>query len=602
MKRLSLLCSLIFGFSLTKVPAQDSAIIETITHWRGVEDAIVLLRNESSLLPLKKLETWRPGSLTFYEVPVFEETLRKYSVFSTPPQRPTKNDLVVVALDAAEYSPVNPAFREFEQQVDTLVRRAKVVAVLFGNPEIIARLPSFRQAEALLLVPGVDEPSQSLAAQVIFGGVEAKGRLEQPIGNFFKKGDGLDTPGNLRLRYSPSERVGMNGQLLADSIAAIVQEGILAHAYPGAQVLVAKDGHVVFHQAYGYHTYDSLQALRTTDIYDFASVTKVTTTLPALMKLYGEGKFDPDAPLKRYFRFFKKSNKSDLTFRSMLAHNARLKPGIVFWRQAQDDNGNWKRRTFKTCYSKRYPIRITDSLFLFKKYPKKMYAGIRAQPLEEKPGYVYSDLSFILYPKVVERLTGQRLEGYLGTNFYRPLGANTLAYNPLRIFPKERIVPTERDTFFRKMQVQGTVHDENAAMLGGVSGHAGLFGSANDLAKLFQMYLNGGVYGGERFIAESALAEFTRCQYCAEGNRRSLGFDKPLIDYDPASSYVAKSASSASFGHSGYTGTFVWADPESKLLVIFFSNRVYPDRSSRGLYDLNIRARVQEAAYQAMRR
>jgi CubicO group peptidase (beta-lactamase class C family) len=193
------------------------------------------------------------------------------------------------------------------------------------------------------------------------------------------------------------------------------------------------------------------------------------------------------------------------------------------------------------------------------------------------------------------------LEDYLKKTFYRPLGATTLTYNPLRSYPKERILPTERDTFFRRQQVHGTVHDETAAMLGGVSGHAGLFGSAGDLAKLVQLYMNMGEYGGERYMSEAAVREFTRCQYCPEGNRRALGFDKPLIEWNAKQSYVARSASPDSFGHSGYTGTFFWADPQSNLMVIFLSNRVYPDRSHTGISDLNIRPRVQQVVYDAMK-
>ena len=238
---------------------------------------------------------------------------------------------------------------------------------------------------------------------------------------------------------------------------------------------------------------------------------------------------------------------------------------------------------------------------MFKKYKKKIFKGIKELPLNEERAYVYSDLSFILYPDVVERLAKTPLETYLKQTFYRPLGAQTLTYNPLRYFPKSRIVPTEQDTFFRMIQVHGTVHDETAAMLDGVSGHAGLFGSANDLAKLVQMYLNGGEYGGQRFIEASAVKEFSRCQFCEAGNRRGLGFDKPLIEYDPAESYVAKDASPESFGHSGYTGTFFWADPVYDLQVIFFSNRVYPYRSSRKLYELDIRPRIQQAVYDAMK-
>ncbi|MBK9016614.1 MAG: serine hydrolase [Saprospiraceae bacterium] len=477
--------------------------------------------------------------------------------------------------------------------------------VIFGDPMTIFKLIIVQEGFPLMLVPKADSLGQSLAAQLVFGGCAAsgltnEGRMQSELPPFLRQYNGLTTQAT-RLGYCPPALVGLDAQLLEDSIRAIVEEGIRAQAFPGAQVLVAKDGMVVFHETYGFHTYDSLRPVRPDDLYDFASVTKVTSTLPALMKLYGEGKFELDAPLKKYLPFFKKTDKADVTYRHFLAHNGRLKPSIVFWREAKNEHGGWKKRSFRTVESRRYPIRITDSLFLFKNYKKRIYRGIRDLPLSQKPGYVYSDLSFILYPAVVERLTGEPLESYLKATFYRPLGAFTLTYNPLSSFPAERIVPTERDTFFRKIQVQGTVHDETAAMLGGVSGHAGLFGSAGDLAKLVQMYLNGGEYGGERFIPEAAVREFTRCQFCPDGNRRGLGFDKPLIEYDPELSYVAKSASPESFGHSGYTGTFFWADPKYNLVVIFLSNRVYPDRSHTGLSDLNIRPRVQQVVYDAMK-
>jgi len=571
--------------------------------WHSIKESIVLLRNEGRVVPLQINEKQRISWLTFGlgEKNVFETTLAKFP--QAPPFRKyfTKDDLIIVALDAAEFSPVNPDFQKFEEQVKYFIQNRKVVAVLFGDPQRVKDLETFRQAAALLVVPGIDEASQSLAAQVIFGGCAATGHLTADIAPFFKMGDGLTTPENYRLGYAPPEAVGLDGQLLEDSISAIVEEGIRARAYPGAQVLVAKDGKIVFHKTYGYHTYDSLLTVNTSDIYDFASVTKVTSTLPALMRLHGEGRFDLDAPLKRYLRTFKKSDKGLVTFRQLLAHHARLKAGIVFWREAKNADGSWKKRSFRDRYSRRYPVQVSDSLFLFKKYKKQIFKGIRNLPLNEKPGYVYSDLPFILFPAVVEELTGEPLEAFLKNTFYRPIGAYTLTYNPLKSFPKERIVPTERDTFFRKTQVHGTVHDETAAMLGGVSGHAGLFGSAEDLAKLVQMYLNGGEYGGKRFISEGVVQEFTRCQFCRAGNRRGLGFDRPLIEFDPAQSYVAKDASPLSFGHSGYTGTFFWADPAHNLMVIFFSNRVYPDRSSSGLYDLNIRPRVHQAVYDAMK-
>jgi CubicO group peptidase (beta-lactamase class C family) len=601
-KDVSLLSALLLNSLFTLISAQTPAMLPLALDWEKAKTSVVMLRNENSLLPVKDLDKRYITWLTFGlgEKNTFEETLMKYTPERHRRKLFNQADLFIIALDAAEISPRNPDFQKFEEAVKYRMEY-DVVAVLFGQGDAISAVPDFLRAKALILSPDVDENSQSFAAQLIFGGCGANGVLPAGLGQLFKQGDGLRTPEKFRLGYAPPETVGLNGRLLQDSIPAIVEAGIRAHAYPGAQVLVAKDGKVVFHKAWGFHTYDSLQAVSTTDIYDFASVTKVTSTLPALMKLYGEGLFDLDAPLKKYLPFFKKPEKGNVPYRQFLAHNGRLKPGIVFWREAKDDKGQWKKRSFRDHFSKRYSIRITDSLFLFKNYKKQIYRGIRDLPLHEKPGYVYSDLSFILYPALVEKLTRKPLEEYLNMTFYRPLGAYTLAYNPLLRFPAEQIVPTERDTFFRKIQIHGTVHDETAAMLGGVSGHAGLFGSANDLAKLVQMYLNGGEYGGRRFIAEAALKEFTRCQFCDEGNRRGLGFDKPMISYDPAQSYVARDASPASFGHSGYTGTFFWADPACNLIVIFFSNRVYPYRSSEGLYDLNIRPRIHQVVYDAMK-
>lgn len=572
-------------------PAPDQRVFSSqnadAVAWETTRQSILLLRNEGNLLPLKQLDepvfSWMSFGLG--QRNVFEVTLEKYRPASPQRKYYDKKDLLVLGINADSIQLDSPTFLALEQRAQYVAERGKLVLVIFGNSLIVKDLPLLRLADALLFVPAADSLGQLLAAQAVFGGCSVGGLNSPPI----------------RLGYAPPALVGLDGQLMADSIRAIVEEGIRAQAFPGAQVLVAKDGMVVFHETYGFQTYDSLQPVRPDDLYDFASVTKVTSTLPALMRLYGEGKFDLDAPLKQYLPFFKKSDKADVTYRQFLAHNGRLKPSIVFWSQAKNADGGWKRRSFRDHYSRRYPIHITDSLFLFKKYKKQIFKGICDLPLSEKPGYVYSDLSFILYPSVVERLTEEPLEAYLKKTFYRPLGAFTLTYNPLRYFPKERIEPTERDTFFRRQQIHGTVHDETAAMLGGVSGHAGLFGSAGDLAKLVQLYLNGGEYGGERFISEAAVREFTRCQFCPEGNRRGLGFDKPLIEYDAQKSYVAESASPESFGHSGYTGTFFWADPTYNLLVIFFSNRVYPDRSHNGISNLNIRPRVQQVVYDAMR-
>ncbi|MFK7903696.1 MAG: serine hydrolase domain-containing protein [Chitinophagales bacterium] len=412
-------------------------------------------------------------------------------------------------------------------------------------------------------------------------------------------------PVNLgKLQYAKPEQTGMIGQLLQDSIAAIIKEGIEGKAFPGAQVLVAKDGHIVYHEAFGFHTYDKEQVLQKTDIYDLASVSKITTALPALMKLKDEGKFDLEGKLVDYVPKLKKSNKADLGIRPVLAHHARLKAWIPFWQNTVHKDwpkqGQFKKRTLKSKSSRAYSVKVTPYLWLHRKYGKTIFKAIKDSPLNEKEGYKYSGLSFYLWPSIIEKLTKTDYEKYLKTEFYRPLEAHTLTFNPWRYYTLNQIVPTEKDTFFRKTLLHGYVHDEGAAMMGGVNANAGLFGNATDLAKLMQMYLNGGVYDGRRYISEATLKEFTQCQYCEEGNRRGLGFDKPLIVYNAKQSSTAKDASPDSFGHSGYTGTFVWADPKHNLLYIFLSNRVYPTRNNPKIYRLNIRPRIHEVIYKSL--
>jgi len=369
-------------------------------------------------------------------------------------------------------------------------------------------------------------------------------------------------------------------------------------AYPGCQVLVAKDGKVIFQKSYGYHTYDKKQEVVDTDIYDLASVSKVTGATTALMKLYDDGKFDVDAKFTSLWPAFEKTEKKDITIRNVLAHNARLLPYITYYQHSQRRNGRYKRNSIKADSSKRFPQRLSATRYLHKDYKeKKIYKMINASPLNEEPGYKYSGLSFYLYPEITFNLTGQKFDDYLYKNFYDKLGATTVRFNPLKKFEVERIVPTENDDFFRMVQLRGTVHDEGAEMMKGVSGNAGVFANANDLAKVWQMYLNGGSYGGEQFIAKETIDEFTRCQFCEEDNRRGLGFDKPPIEYNPDYSSVAEASSPNSFGHSGYTGTFVWADPDNQLLFVFMSNRVYPTRENRKLYSLLIRPRIHTLLY-----
>jgi len=315
--------------------------------------------------------------------------------------------------------------------------------------------------------------------------------------------------------------------------------------------------------------------------------------------LVEEGKLDLDKTMGDYFPFLRKSDKADLTIRKVLAHQARLKNWIPYYKESQKKNGKYKRNTVAVDSSKNYPYRIPGSeLFLHEDYfEDKLAKMIRMSTLYPDEKFVYSDLSFYLFPGLVERMSGQKFESYLSDNFYIPLGVETMGFDPLKRFSKGQIVPTEIDTFFRMSALHGVVHDEGAAMMLGTSGHAGLFSNALDLAKVFQMLLNKGTYAGKRYLNDSTVREFTRCQYCELGNRRGLGFDKPLIAYDSIKTSVARLSSPNSYGHSGYTGTMVWADPDNGLLFIFLSNRVYPTRENGKIYQMNIRPRIHDLVY-----
>ena len=549
---------------------------------------IFLLKNNQNILPISDLDSdIFVVQSNFSGQEEFNSTISKYTTFSSIEfnqiQQKINNDFpkksrIILPIDLDEVKAIPLYFFDEKNQ-------SKLIIAAFSDGAPIDF--SFEDWKVSAIVfSNKNKASVKLVAQSIFGGA--------PLHNL--SGEEV-FDGKSRLGYSLPESVGVDSIFLNEKIDSVVQLALDAEAFPGVQILIAKEGKVVFHKTYGFQTYDKKQVIEPTDIYDLASISKVTTSLPILMKYYGNNQFDLDAPLKTYFPKFKKSNKADLTFREILAHQAGLRPWIPYWTNTLREDKTFKRRTFKSKKSWRYNVKITDHLFLHRKYKKKIYKAIKESKLNDEKKYKYSGLAFYILPEIVEDLTGQNYESYLKNQFYKPLGATTITFNPLNHFPKERIIPTEDDTFFRKTQLHGTVHDEGAAMMGGLSSNAGLFASANDLAKLLQMYLNGGTYGGKRFIAEKAIKEFTRCQFPENDNRRGLGFDKPLLEYHPTNSSVAKDASPASYGHSGYTGTFFWIDPEHELIYIFLSNRVYPTRENRKIYELNIRPTIHQIIY-----
>lgn len=408
-----------------------------------------------------------------------------------------------------------------------------------------------------------------------------------------------------KLAYASFSKVGMDSTFIYSKVDSIITNGIKNEAFPSAQVLVSKNSKIIFHKAYGYHTYDSIQPAALNDLYDLASVTKILGPLPAIMKLVDEGKLDLDKPFSTYWKPWRgKKDKKNITLREILAHQAGLQPYIVFLNAVLKKNGTAKNRFVKNSSKKRFSHEAYDHLFIKNRFNRKMYRTINRSKVSEEKKYVYSGLTFLIFPQLIEQITGEDYEVYLQNNFYEPIGASTLVFTPkLKNYPNN-IVPTEVDTLFRHALTQGWVHDENAALLGGVSGNAGLFGTAIDAAKMMQVYMNYGRFANLQLISESTFKEFTKVQYPENGNRRGLGFDKPYLnnaDLVLADAYPAPEVGADSFGHSGFTGTFVWADPENQLVYIFLSNRVYPSRDHRNIYNLHIRAAVQQVFYQAIK-
>ena len=341
------------------------------------------------------------------------------------------------------------------------------------------------------------------------------------------------------------------------------------------------------------------------DLYDFASLTKILAPVPALMRLSDEKKLYVNKRMSDYLPDWKGSNKQELIVADVLSHQARLKPGIPFWLKTVDNKGNFKPGYFSKDSTAQYPFRISKDLFILGSFRDSVYSMITKSNLLKRKHYVYSDMGFILFPKIIASLTRQDFESYLKDNFYHPLGAYSLTYRPFLYEPIDQIVPEEKDEDFRKTLIQGFVHDESAAVLGGISGNAGLFGTINDAAKLMQMYLNYGYYGGDRYLSETTMKDWTKRHFEKLDNRRGYGFDKPYPRNNlraVGDAYPAPLCSDASFGHSGFTGTFAWADPETGILFLFFSNRIYPKRTNNLINQLNLRELIQQEAYELVKK
>lgn len=481
------------------------------------------------------------------------------------------------------------------QYIRNLAKKKNVIIILFGSPYA---LKYFEDLDPILISYDEDPMTQDLSAQALFGSNRISGKLPVSASLLFPYGTGLYRESNGTLGYSSPERVGMISDTLL-RIDALVDEMLQKGAAPGCQVLVAKDGKIVWNRAYGYFTQAKKRKVKPSDIYDVASVTKVLASTVSLMKLYDEGLFDPTNNLKTYLPEADTCNKGDICINDMLAHHGRLAGWIPFYKKTMSGTRYPKplSKYYRTTPQDSFSIKITDKMYMWNEYVDSIWSRIYASDLREQDGYRYSDLAFYFMHRSVRNISGTTLDTFVQRHFYHPLGLRRTGFLPLDRHAKRDIAPSELDSYFRNAKIQGTVHDMGAAMLGGVSGHAGLFSNASELAVMMQMLLNGGVYGGRRYIHSRTIDMFTT-RY-KNSTRRGIGFDMKELDPDRTLN-MSEKASASTFGHLGFTGCAAWADPEEKLIYIFISNRTYPTMENNKLGRYEYRPRIQTCIYNSL--
>lgn len=567
-----------------------------VANFKELEKITVVLNNELEVLPLKDLEKKKIAAvdLGFGHHLVFDSLLNKYSRvdhFNASVYQDFNrfsnliDDLKfynTVILCLSDISVFNPEVMRFIKEMEG---QKQVIMVVFGDGKSLIQLDAI--TSPLIWCPQHTDDGANFAAQLIFGGVGTQARMPKTYTKIYEAGKGF-TIVSTRLKYTLPEEVGINSDDLKqiDSIAA---QGIQEKAAPGMVVYVAKNGKVIFNKAYGSPTYNQTSVERVDDIFDLASMTKTSATTLEVMRLFEQGKLNLDTTISTYLARTRQTDKQGIKVKEIMLHQAGFIPFIPFYNAIKPSD-------FSRDSTETYNVKVADSFFMKKNYYKDvMWKQMLESPVKTRGQYVYSDLSMYFMQEIIETISKEPLANYVKQNFYDQLGMYTTGFNPRYRFTKSRIIPTEDDSFFRKTLLWGYVHDQGAAMVGGVAGHAGLFSDASDLGILYQMLLNKGIYGGKRFFKASTVDLFTARQ--SEVSRRGLGFDRS--DPDPSKEYPSKLASSQTFGHTGYTGTCVWVDPKDELVYIFLSNRVNPQVSNK-LSSLNIRPRIQDVIYKAI--
>ncbi len=574
------------------------------------ENSITILRNEDDFLPLKRFnQKILHVSIGLHDTPMVESMNLTHKVdylhFFTGEEalrrighRLEDYDVIITSIHAKRVSKRGDYGmpKGWRKWLSNLPETKKCNLTLMGNPYVLNDEVDLSKLKSIVIGYENNDLANDRMGQFLMGTFTSKGHLPVRISEEFKRGVGIIVQSGGRLKESQPAEFGINPKKLAQ-IDTIVWNGIKNGAFPGCQIVVAVKGSVIYRKSFGNQTYDSLLPIKNKDVYDIASITKIASSTLSLMHYNTTEELNLNMKLSDFIpEITQNTPYNSLQLRKMLAHQAGLKPWIPFYVKTMK-NGQPSDEIYANDSSSIFNTPVASNLWVKGTYTDSIYARILATPLRRSKKYKYSDLGYYFIKKIIEKKSGVTLDQYVTTEFYQPLGLDNLRYLPRKYFPLRRIVPTENDTIFRKTLIHGYVHDQGAAMMGGVGGHAGLFSNASDLAQLMQLFLNKGSMGGIQYVSPQVIEEYTSCQYCPK-NRRGAGFDKPTrnLSGGPTCDLV----SLKSFGHSGFTGTIVWADPKNEINYVFLSNRVYPDAENWKLIRMNIRTDIQRVIYEAV--
>ena len=582
-------------------------ISDKILNEQLVERSLTVVKNKENIIPITDLKK-KIGYMSFGNDSAvsFFSHLNKYSKVDEIVNINLKNsdsiiskyNTIIIGVHANSKTPWN-SYKINKKEIDLINHIAKKVDVIlnvFGSPYTLKPFKSIRSIKGVIVSYQNSIIFQQKSAQLIFGALNSKGRLPVSIGKLFDVGDGIKIKHINRLSYGTPESVSMSSIKLRkiDSLANIAIDSAMT---PGLQLLIAKDGRVVYNKNFGYLTYDKKSKVKNNTIYDLASLTKILVTLPIVMKLVETGTINLDTKLKEILPSYVDSNKSNITIKEMLSHYSNLKSWIPFYKSTLDSiTKKPKNLYYNSVYSNKHNIKVSENLYLLSSYKDSINSLIKNSELN-KEKYRYSDLPYYILKLYIEDYYSNDLSSLINSQLFNEIGMPKSSYYPKEITSTNNIAPTEIDNYFRFGEIRGTVHDMGAAMQGGIGGHAGLFSNANDIAKIMQMYLQGGQYGNKKYFNKSTIDLFNKCYYCEDDNRRGVGFDKPQIEGDgPTCGCI----SMQSFGHSGWTGTYTWADPEEKIVYVFLSNRSYPESKENKLLKYNIRTDIQKLIYESI--